>query len=417
MKRIVILCLGLFLMTCSVNSKDRLVKHDEELSLIETRQTDFEAQRTKVAALADLSSAPEMFRAEGFDSTDQLAAIYYDALDWKGKPTKVFAWIGMPQNVTEDVPAMVLVHGGGGTAFKDWVKEWTRRGYAAISIAVEGQTDQRRDKRWERHEWAGPERNGIYRDSDEPLEDQWMYHAVADTILASSLIRSVKGVDPERVGLMGISWGGVITSTVIGIDNRFVFAIPSYGCGDLAEAANQYGRALSENETYHEVWDPMLRMHKVAMPTLWLSWPEDQHFPMNHFAACYGRVSGEHMVALVPEMGHGHRAPQRRPEGYAFAESLLDGVGPWCVEKEVSLQADLVKVSFSSTKTLESAVLVSTTDTGVTGQRTWVESGATISKTDTKWTVTATLPKGSTAWFINVKSNDLVASSNYQQIK
>ena len=39
------------------------------------------------------------------------------------------------------VPGVVLVHGGGGTAFSEWVTEWTNRGYAAISIAVEGQTD------------------------------------------------------------------------------------------------------------------------------------------------------------------------------------------------------------------------------------------------------------------------------------
>lgn len=33
---------------------------------------------------------------------------------------------------------MVLVHGGGGTAFADWVKLWTARGYAAISMSYDG---------------------------------------------------------------------------------------------------------------------------------------------------------------------------------------------------------------------------------------------------------------------------------------
>ncbi len=61
----------------------------------------------------------------------------------------------------------------------------------------------------------GPSRSGIYGDSAEPLSDQWMYHAVADCILANSLLRALPGVDPDRVGLMGFSWGGVITSTVI----------------------------------------------------------------------------------------------------------------------------------------------------------------------------------------------------------
>jgi cephalosporin-C deacetylase-like acetyl esterase len=44
------------------------------------------------------------------------------------------------------VPGMVLVHGGGGTAFKEWVQKWNAQGFAAISIAVEGQTDVEREE-------------------------------------------------------------------------------------------------------------------------------------------------------------------------------------------------------------------------------------------------------------------------------
>lgn len=376
---------------------------------------DFAAQRAKVAALSNLTKAPAMHRAAGFDSTDNLVAIYYEALDWKGKPTKVFAWIGMPDEYTEDVPAVVLVHGGGGTAFKNWVQEWNARGYAAISIAVEGQTDKKIGKAWESHAWAGPKRNGIYHDSGESLENQWMYHAVADTILANSLIRSIKGVDADRVGIMGISWGGVIASTVIGIDDRFTFAIPTYGCGGLATAANQYGNNLSKNETYKQVWDPMLRLNRVAMPSLWFSWPEDSHFPMDCFAANYGKVAGEHMVSLVPKMGHGHGPPWSRPESYAFADSVVNGAEPWCEQVDASLQSGVFHASFKSTKALNAAVLVSTTDTGVSSDRAWVESPATIVKAGAIWTASAKLPAGTTAWFINVISGDLIASSDYQQ--
>ena len=383
---------------------------------------DFAAQRARVVALSDLTAAPVMHRAEGFDSTDKLMAIYYQALDWQGKPTKVFAWLGMPDEYNEDVPAVVLVHGGGGTAFKNWVQEWNARGYAAISIAVEGQVDRKntngdKSQHWERHEWAGPARKGIYHDSAQSLQDQWMYHAVADTILANSLIRSIDGVDASRVGIMGISWGGVITSTVIGIDDRFAFAIPTYGCGDLIAAENHYGLSLGSNETYKQVWDPMLRLERAKMPSLWFSWPQDEHFPMDQFAACYGKVAGEHMVALVPEMGHGHGPGWSRPEGYAFADSIVNGQGPWCVQTDASLQADTCKVTFQSTKALNAVMLISTTDRGVSGERTWVETPATVARNGVAWIATATLPTGSTAWFMNVKSGDLIASSDYQQVK
>ncbi|WP_372798521.1 acetylxylan esterase, partial [Pontiella sp.] len=158
----------------------------------------FASELDEVAALGELTEAPKMVEAEGFQSSENLKAVYFDALDWKGQPTKVFAWLGLPENREGQVPGIVLVHGGGGTAFKEWVEKWNAEGFAAISIAVEGQTDRRKPagadpdnpKGWVRHAWAGPRRSGIYGDSAEPLKDQWMYHAVADTILANSLLRS-----------------------------------------------------------------------------------------------------------------------------------------------------------------------------------------------------------------------------------
>ena len=45
-------------------------------------------------------------------------AFYYAGLDYLRHKTKVFAYIGFPANAssTNKVPAVVLVHGGGGTA-------------------------------------------------------------------------------------------------------------------------------------------------------------------------------------------------------------------------------------------------------------------------------------------------------------
>ena len=382
---------------------------------------DFSSERKDFEALAGLVEAPVMVEADGFESAEGLKAIYFDGLDYKGKPTKVFAWLGMPENtkgkVPGVVPAMVLVHGGGGTAFKEWVQKWNARGYAAISIAVEGQTDKRSEdgESWEKHEWAGPSRVGIYGDAKEEFKDQWMYHAVADTILAHSLIRSLPGVDADKVGIMGISWGGVITSTVIGIDHRFAFAIPTYGCGDLAEVQNQYGKSLGNHEMYKQVYDPMLRLEKVETPTLWFSWPEDKHFPMDKFANCYGKVSGPYMVSLIPKMGHGHGPPWNKPDSYAFADSITKNGKPWCLQTGLKVQGHKVQASFETEEELSEAVLVYSREKIFTGSRQWLQSAATINKRDMVYHVDAELPEGTTGWFINVRGGALTVSSDYQE--
>ena len=97
---------------------------------------DFTRLREHVAALGDLKSPPAVHDAEGFAPVGTLKPIFFEGLAYQGKPTRVFAWLGLPANHTGKVPGVVLVHGGGGTAFKEWVQKWNEQGFAAISMAV-----------------------------------------------------------------------------------------------------------------------------------------------------------------------------------------------------------------------------------------------------------------------------------------
>jgi len=300
------------------------------------------------------------------------------------------------------------------------VQKWNDHGFAAISIAVEGQTDEaqpgaERGVRWKQHAWPGPVRKGIYVDSDESLAEQWMYHAVADTVLANSLLRSLPEVDVKKMGIAGISWGGVITSTVIGIDRRFAFAIPIYGCGHLFDADNQWGRALGDNTVYREVWDPMVRIKNARMPVLWLSWPGDEHFPLDCQSACYRAARGPRMVVLLPGMRHSHPAGWNPPDSYVFAESIVRNGKPWLRQTSCREKNGAVRVEFVSTKPVDRAVLISTTDTGFTGGRKWIETSATLLTRGGRVLVTATLPPHTRAWFVNVRSGGLTGSSDFNQ--
>src|ERR1035437_2650713 len=90
--------------------------------------------RTMLWDIQSLSRAPRTFEDLG-RSTHDIKAIFYEGLPWKGKPTRAFAYYGLPKiEGGKNIPAMVLVHGGGGSAFIPWVRLWVNRGYAAISM-------------------------------------------------------------------------------------------------------------------------------------------------------------------------------------------------------------------------------------------------------------------------------------------
>ena len=159
-------------------------------------------------------------------------AIFFKGPSFQGKPTRVFAWLGIPEvKPARKVPGMVLVHGGGGTAFDEWVRLWVKRGYAAIAMDTCGQIPVGKYGHWVEDAQGGPHGWGGFDQIDEPREDQWTYQAVAKIVLAHSLLRSLQEVDPDRTGVTGISWGGYLTCIVAGVDSRFKLAVPVYGCG------------------------------------------------------------------------------------------------------------------------------------------------------------------------------------------
>ncbi len=374
----------------------------------------------KIEQLGSLTEAPQIYPAKGSKTSDNPRAIFFDALPWKGKSTRSYGWLGLPESTESKVPAMVLVHGGGGSAFKEWVERWNDKGFAAISIAVEGQTDSKVDndegkKIWQRHAWAGPSRVGIFGDSNQALADQWMYHAVSQTILAHSLLRSLPEVDSSKVGLMGVSWGGIITSIVMGIDSRFAFAIPVYGCGYLNEADNHYKGALENNAIYLNGWEAGLRLNKAKMPALWFSWPGDKHFPMEILKKSYLKQTGPNMVSMVPDMGHGHRPAWSRPESYAFAQEIVKKGNTWCQYLSSGILEKQAYAKFKTNRTLDHATLVYSTETGFTGTRKWNQTPIRLNQRNGIGLADHPLPKGTTGWFINVESDGLIVSSHYHE--
>ena len=67
----------------------------------------------------------------------RIEGLAFAAEPYGGRPTEVFAYLGLPAG-RGPFPAMVCLHAGGGRAFREWVARWTRRGFAAIAPDLDG---------------------------------------------------------------------------------------------------------------------------------------------------------------------------------------------------------------------------------------------------------------------------------------
>lgn len=378
--------------------------------------------------LERLSQTPQTYAAPDFTEPG-VQSLFYETLPWKGQPTRSFAWIGIPERAPgTKVPAMVLVHGGGGTAFADWVRLWTKRGYAAIAMDTCGSVPGAASNGGRpRHQWGGPPGWGSFAQIDWPSEDQWAYHAVADVILAHSLLRARPEVDSSRIGLTGISWGGYLASIVTGVDNRFRFAAPVYGCGFLGENSTwkpTLDGMGERGQKWLQLWDPSVYLSKAQMPMLWVTGTNDFAYPLDSHQKSYRLAPGPRTLAIRLRMPHGHGGPGENPEEiHAFANSVLKEGPPLAKIENSGRDGQTVWVNFSSKVPIVKSELLFTKATGTWKDRLWeVAPGQKGPGWDTKLAqiggdrVSVTLPEGVTAYFINlIDQNGLVVSSEMVQ--
>jgi dienelactone hydrolase len=309
------------------------------------------------ALSSQVYEVPETYLHPSHD-VGSIRALFYEGIDFKGEPTRVFAYVGIPESDTP-VPAMVLVHGGGGTAFHQWVKIWNDRGYAAIAMDLEGHLPENVATGAGRasHAYSGPARAGRFNDAERPLEEQWMYHAVSDIMIAHTLIASLPEVDADRIGVTGISWGGILSSLVSGIDSRYKCAIPVYGCGYLYESLGHFKSVQSVAEKF---WDPSHYFVEGSVPTLWVNSDSDGHFSLNSTSHCFKSTSDHAVLSIHPGLPHGHSAGwnvRRLPEIYAFADHILLGQGAALTRIIQQPSGRSVELVYESENPIESATV------------------------------------------------------------
>ena len=329
--------------------------------------------------------------------------LFYENEPYRGRPTRVFAYYALPLRHAGKSPAMVLVHGGGGKAFPEWTTIWAQRGYAALAMDLSG-----RGPGPERHAFAGPDQG----DQDkfyglaEGEREAWPYHAIAAIMRAITFLQAQPEVDPNRIGITGISWGGYLTSLIAGLDERLKVAIPVYGCGFLHE--NSVWKPLLDKMTpdlrakWVRNFDPSSYLAQAGMPMLWINGTNDFAYPLDSYQKSYRLPRGPRALRITVNMPHGHPQGWEPPEICVFADQYLRHGTPLPELGEPERHGNSVLVKLHSATPLLNATLHYSASAIAWYSRRWADAPAKIGPDAIEATLPADRPL---TFFLTVTDN------------
>lgn len=210
----------------------------------------------------------------------------------------------------KQLPAVLHIHGGGQTVSPEWLRFWSRRGYAALTFDFCGKWPGREKFT----DWGELTQGNMATPGEKlmavepsPRESSWyLWSRVSRRAL--TVLAAQDEVDRERLGIYGISVGGSLVWPVAATDSRVKAACAIYGVGyttypvDFAEADPQASdpktmiwRATMEPESYAPL---------VRCPILFLNSTNDHHGRMDPSFLTLGKVTADCRWAYTPRYRH-----------------------------------------------------------------------------------------------------------------
>jgi len=251
--------------------------------------------------------------------------------------TEIESFVVKPPDFEQNrkYPALLSIHGGPvsqytyGYSFAP--QYYAAHGYLAVLPNPRGSTGR------------GEEfRNAIYQ--------AWGFKDYEDVVAAVDHVVELGYADPDRLGVMGYSYGGFMTNVIITRTDRFKAAVS--GAGHSLFIAN-YGHDIYQkwyeweldlpwkNRQLWEKLSPLNQIHTVKTPTIFLCGQKDWNVPVLNSELMYQSLKRLHIktqLVVYPNTHHGGWKKQFSRDYYQRALAWMDKY----VKKE-SASADLVE--------------------------------------------------------------------------
>lgn len=207
------------------------------------------------------------------------------------------------------VPLLLRIHGGPNAqdqhSFATERQVFAAKGYAVLAVNYRGSSG--RGQKFSR---------AIFAD--------WGNYEVQDLLAGVDHVVAMGVADPDRLGVGGWSYGGILTDYLIATDTRFkgatsgagvAFTVAFYGTDQyIVQYDNEIGPPWNPKawETYVKISYPFLHAYRIKTPTLFLGGERDFNVPIEGSQQMYQALRSlgvETQLVIYPNEFHGIQRP------------------------------------------------------------------------------------------------------------
>ena len=174
--------------------------------------------------------------------------------------------------------------------------------------------------------------SGRGEDFAKPIDADWGNEDAMDSRAAIDHVLREGIADPDRLGVGGLSWGGILTNYVIVRDQRFKAAVSragasnflaGYGTDHYAQLWEvELGRPWENPQLYIDLSYPFFEVDKITTPTLFICGEKDWNVPLINSQQMYQGSSEpryRHSARRLPQpASHVHRTQLRARSTRAY---------------------------------------------------------------------------------------------------
>ena len=225
------------------------------------------------------------------------------------KDCEIYAIIARPANTAgKKLPGMLVCHGGGGSAGEDGPIAWAKLGYVAIAPDLPGYGAN--DKMLSISRVTKMQYGA---DQIIPLKPTpyvcVLFDAVVSGLRAFNLLEAQPDVDPQKLCMTGISWGGYMVTMLSGLlGDRVQAAFNLYGSGFYQLDAIGSGALRKMSKTDRNAWvknfDAGARLGRCRAAFLMYSATNDIFFKPPSVMATLDAIPGNKYFCFGPNKSH-----------------------------------------------------------------------------------------------------------------